>query len=166
MGAAKICRSFISTPMGDILIVAQKGSLIYSHWSSKKNHEQTLPLEMVNVPKDQSVLERASGEIRAYFAGELSQFSLPYKFVEGTDFQKGVWREIAKIPFGETVSYSTLARSLGVPQGVRPVASACGANPLLLLIPCHRVLRKNGNLGGFAAGLDVKKTLLKVEGAY
>ena len=89
---------------------------------------------------------------------------LPFDLVEGTALQRAVWLEIAKIPYGETISYTQLAERVGFPRAVRAVASACGANPVPLIIPCHRVVAKDGSLGGFSlGGLDVKELLLAAE---
>jgi methylated-DNA-[protein]-cysteine S-methyltransferase len=84
-------------------------------------------------------------------------------FLQGTDFQKSVWKKIQAIPFGETRTYLHIAQALGNPKAVRAVAQACGANPLPLLIPCHRVVG-TGNLGGFAGGVALKQKLLSAEG--
>jgi O-6-methylguanine DNA methyltransferase len=89
---------------------------------------------------------------------------LPFDLAEGTALQRAVWLEIARIPYGETISYTTLAERVGFPRAVRAVASACGANPVPLVIPCHRVLAKDGSLGGFSlGGLGTKEFLLRVE---
>lgn len=90
--------------------------------------------------------------------------SVPYDFAEGTALQRAVWLAIAKIPYGETVSYTTLADRVGFPRAVRAVASACGANPVPLAIPCHRVISKDGSLGGFSlGGVHIKEKLLALE---
>ncbi len=87
-----------------------------------------------------------------------------YKITRGTIFQRKVWSEIAKIPFGKTISYSELARHCKRPKSVRAVANACGANPLPIIIPCHRVVKKGGDIGGFSCGVHIKKRLLSLEG--
>ena len=92
------------------------------------------------------------------------ELKLPLDLAGGTPLQRAVWLEIARIPYGETVSYTTLAERVGFPRAVRAVASACGANPLPLVIPCHRVLAKDGSLGGFSlGGAEVKEFLLLTE---
>lgn len=102
--------------------------------------------------------------IDAYLAGH-GALKLPYHLDRGTPLQRAVWLALAKIPYGETVSYSTLAERVGFPRAVRAIASACGANPLPLLIPCHRVIAKDGGLGGFSlGGVEVKEHLLALEG--
>ena len=89
---------------------------------------------------------------------------LPPIAVDGTAFQKSVWREMRSIPLGETVSYGEIADAIGKPRAARAVGQACGANPIPLLIPCHRVLASGGQLGGFSGGLDWKRRLLAIEG--
>ncbi|MDE2029837.1 MAG: methylated-DNA--[protein]-cysteine S-methyltransferase [Alphaproteobacteria bacterium] len=83
----------------------------------------------------------------------------------GTAFQHKVWREMAKIPSGSVRSYGEIARRIGNPKAARAVGAACGANPVPYIVPCHRVVAANGGLGGFSGGLDIKKKLLRVEGA-
>lgn len=107
----------------------------------------------------------AAKAIDRYLDGHGVRLRLPYDLAEGTALQRAVWLEIAKIPHGETISYSTLAERVGFPRAVRAVASACGANPVPLVIPCHRVVAKDGTLGGFSlGGLQIKEKLLKLEG--
>jgi len=101
--------------------------------------------------------------IDAYF-NAAQPLHIPYDLEGGTALQRMVWLAIAKIPYGETISYSALAASIGFPRAVRAVASACGANPVPLIIPCHRVVAKDGTLGGFSlGGLEVKELLLSAE---
>ena len=100
-----------------------------------------------------------------YFTGNLTRFSIKIQsplITSGTEFQKKVWAGISQIPYGQTVTYGDLARSIGRPGSARAVGSACGANPLALIIPCHRVVGTQG-LGGFAGGIAVKKKLLGLE---
>lgn len=96
--------------------------------------------------------------------GHFSPDMLPLD-IAGTEFQQRVWQEISSVPFGETITYSALAERVGRPHAVRAVASACGANPVPLVIPCHRILAKNDGLGGFIWGVDVKQALLMRERA-
>ena len=101
-------------------------------------------------------------QLDAYFAGELSEFDLPLA-PHGTPFQRRVWDELSRIPFGETTSYSELARRLGDPKLVRAVGLANGRNPLAIVIPCHRVIGAGGSLTGYGGGLDRKRWLLDLE---
>lgn len=107
--------------------------------------------------------EKTRGELAEYFAGERRTFDLPIRYA-GTPFQKAVWAELLRIPYGETRTYGQLAVALGRPKAARAVGGACHNNPIVLLIPCHRVLGADGSLTGFAGGTDTKKALLSLEG--
>jgi len=108
-------------------------------------------------------LQRASEQLGAYFAGELRAFELDLK-TSGTPFQMRVWHALADIPYGETISYGELARWVGNPRAVRAVGRANGANPIAIVLPCHRVIGANGTLTGYGGGLDRKAKLLALEG--
>jgi AraC family transcriptional regulator of adaptative response/methylated-DNA-[protein]-cysteine methyltransferase len=101
-------------------------------------------------------------KVRAFVAGEGSLARVPLD-IRGTVFQRRVWAELRRIPRGETRTYSEIARAIGAPAAVRAVGSACGANPVALVVPCHRAVRTDGGLGGYAWGLPVKKQLLETE---
>ena len=107
-----------------------------------------------------------TGEIKTqldeYFSGKRKHFDIKTK-TSGTAFQKLVWNKLKKIPYGKTKSYSEIAESIGNKNAQRAVGSACNKNPIAIIIPCHRVISKNGNLGGFAYGNEVKQKLLKIE---
>jgi methylated-DNA-[protein]-cysteine S-methyltransferase len=110
------------------------------------------------------LLLEAARQLRAYFAGALREFSLPLD-IEGTEFQKRVWGQVAAIPYGETRSYLQIATAIGSPRAVRAVGAANGANPVPIVIPCHRVIGANGKLVGYGGGLTLKQRLLELEGA-
>ena len=110
------------------------------------------------------LLCRFADELRDYFAGRRRSFSVPFR-VGGTDFQRRVLTEVSRIPYGSTVSYSRVAQSLGSPGAIRAVASAIASNKLLILIPCHRVVGKDGALRGYRGGLAAKRSLLALESA-
>ncbi|MGA8988325.1 methylated-DNA--[protein]-cysteine S-methyltransferase [Aeromicrobium sp.] len=110
-----------------------------------------------------ALLDRAQQELTEYFAGERTDFDLPLAN-DGTEFQKKVWAELRRIPYGETVSYADIARRLGYePVISRAVGAANGANPIPIVVPCHRVIGSDGSLTGYAGGLERKKTLLDLE---
>jgi len=111
---------------------------------------------------DPASLSEAVRQLRAYFAGELHEFDLPVA-PEGTPFQLRIWRELQKIPYGETMTYGELARRVGRPNASRAVGSANGANPISIVIPCHRVIGSNGRLTGYGGGIEVKEKLLALE---
>jgi O-6-methylguanine DNA methyltransferase len=102
-------------------------------------------------------------QLRAYLAGQPVRFKFRLAARAGTPFQRKVWRVLLKIPRGQTRSYAWVARQIGRPKAVRAVANACGANPVPILVPCHRVIASDGSLGGFGGGLALKKKLLALE---
>ncbi len=149
--------SHIKTPLGAMRATSDERALyalefiedgaLFSHVSKK-------PAPIVSIEE----------ELRRYFQGELECFQTPLAF-QGSPFQKAVWKELKKIPFGETRSYADIARAIENPLAVRAVGSANGANRLAIVIPCHRVINANGALGGYASGLARKQWLLTLEGA-
>jgi methylated-DNA-[protein]-cysteine S-methyltransferase len=109
------------------------------------------------------LLDAAARQLRAYFAGDLRVFDIPLDPL-GTQFQKRVWHELITIPFGEIRSYSQVAQAIGAPRAVRAVGAANGANPLPIVVPCHRVIGSSGKLVGYGGGLPLKQRLLGLEG--
>ncbi|NQV51338.1 MAG: methylated-DNA--[protein]-cysteine S-methyltransferase [Candidatus Marinimicrobia bacterium] len=116
----------------------------------------------VEVCQSEIELIPAVNQLNEYFAGERTSFELPIR-VEGTDFQRKVWRELLQIPYGVTRSYGEIANKLGSPGGMRAVGAANGQNPLPIIVPCHRVIAADGSLGGYTGGLDIKHKLLELE---
>lgn len=114
-------------------------------------------------PATQDILRGAAEQLEAYWAGKRLSFDLPLDLA-GTPFQRAVWAAARVIPFGETRSYGQLARQIGRPGAARAVGAALGANPVPLVVPCHRVLRADGALGGYSGGLEIKRALLAHEG--
>ncbi len=112
--------------------------------------------------QDEGRLNPYATELMEYFNGERKNFSVPFEY-NGTDFQVAVWNALCEIPFGETRSYSDIARHINKPAAVRAVGAAIGANPVLITIPCHRVVGKNGSLTGYRGGLKMKTLLLDIE---
>jgi len=105
-------------------------------------------------------------QLSEYLAGKRKKFDLKidFKKLPGTPFQKRVWKELIKIPYGTVISYKELARRVGKPKAYRAVGNANGKNPIPVIIPCHRVIAADGSLGGYSSGLHIKKKLLKLEG--
>ncbi len=116
----------------------------------------------VTIREDEIVLAPALTQLTAYFAGMLRAFDLPLD-PRGTPFQRRVWDAVAAVPYGETRSYGEIARAIGQPLAVRAVGAANGANPLALIIPCHRIIGSDGKLHGYGGGLDTKRQLLALE---
>lgn len=111
-------------------------------------------------PKPLPFLRR---QLDSYFSGNLRDFNIPL-LIEGTEFQRRVWKELSQIPYGQAISYLELARRLGDEKCIRAAARANGANPIAILIPCHRVIGSDGSLVGYGGGLDMKEFLLRLEG--
>lgn len=153
--AAENC-AHVETPIGMIAVVERDGGVVRVLWHSEAQRRP---------PQGRSqVLDEAARQLTAYFAGELKQFDLPLA-PKGGDFEHAVQRAMLAIPYGETRTYGDIAKDLGT-YG-QPVGQACGANPVPVIIPCHRVLSANG-LGGFSGegGVEMKIWLLKHEGGY
>lgn len=141
----------LHSPVGDLSISEDNGVIVSLDWGWGRDQTPT-PL-----------LKEAQRQLNAYFDGALKQFDLPLA-PSGTPFQKAVWKHMLKIPYGRTVTYGHIAERLK--SGPRPVGTACGRNPLPILIPCHRVMGANGALGGYSGegGLVTKKALMRLEG--
>jgi methylated-DNA-[protein]-cysteine S-methyltransferase len=108
------------------------------------------------------LLAEVARQLRAYFAGQLRHFELPLDLA-GTEFQRRVWLELTRIPYGETRTYQEMARAIGTPKAVRAVGAANGANPVAIVVPCHRVIGASGKLVGYGGGLPLKRRLLTLE---
>jgi methylated-DNA-[protein]-cysteine S-methyltransferase len=108
------------------------------------------------------ILARAVRQMEQYLGGRRKAFDLPLE-AEGTEFQKKVWKELSKIPYGRTCSYRDIARRIKQEKAVRAVGTANGRNPLCIIVPCHRVIASDGSLGGYTAGLEIKSKLLELE---
>jgi len=105
-------------------------------------------------------------ELELYFAGQLKKFKQPFKFIMGTDFQKAVWLTLREIPYGETRTYKWLAGKVGRPGAFRAAGNALNKNPLPIILPCHRIILSDRSLGGFSAGHESKRLLLKLESEH
>jgi methylated-DNA-[protein]-cysteine S-methyltransferase len=122
-----------------------------------------LPGDTSSRPPHPELFQAASRQLAEYFAGRRTSFDLPLD-ITGTPFQLRVWAELQRIPYGETISYSELAKRIGSPKAVRAVGAASGRNPVPIIVPCHRVIASNGGLQGFGGGLEAKRLLLDLEG--
>jgi len=114
--------------------------------------------------REPSLFKDLFNQFDKYFAGRLTAFSVKIKLA-GTDFQKQVWDAISEVPYGGTASYGDLAKKIGRHKAYRAVGNACNANPIPLIVPCHRIISSSGNMGGFGGGVELKKHLLELEGA-
>lgn len=154
-------QTLIDSPVGPMLLSADDAGL---HEIRFCDPDAPPPTVTANGGGGEAVLAETERQLRAYFAGESESFDLPLA-PAGTPFQLAVWRALRDIPFGRTESYGELARRIGRPRAVRAVGAANGANPLPIVVPCHRVIGADGSLTGYGGGLDVKRALLELEGA-
>jgi methylated-DNA-[protein]-cysteine S-methyltransferase len=151
----------IGSPVGPLTLVASEQGLAAILW--KDDNPRRVRLGNPKRDDQHPMLLEAERQLREYFAGQRTQFSLQLDFA-GTDFQRRVWRALLTIPYGQTRSYGELARQIGSPSAVRAVGAANGRNPLSIVAPCHRVVGSAGKLIGFAGGLQTKAQLLALEG--
>jgi methylated-DNA-[protein]-cysteine S-methyltransferase len=159
VAASNVVYDVVPTPI-DRLVVASDGSAIVGVWMA--NAEPDDPRWAYQCGAD-SLLDEARRQLVAYFAGQLRAFDLPLA-PNGTEFQRRVWTELTKIPFGTTTSYAELARRVSNAAAVRAVGAANGRNPIPIIVPCHRVIGSDGTLTGFGGGLHRKRWLLEHEG--
>ena len=147
----------IETPLGDLgAAFDSEGKLVQL---IRTHGAASLPPEEPE-PRSLPFLKR---QLEAYFSGNLRDFNIPLR-VEGTEFQRRVWKALQNIPYGQAITYLELARRLGDEKCIRAAARASGANPISILIPCHRVIGSDGSLVGYGGGLDMKEYLLRLEG--
>lgn len=152
----------INTPVGPLHLVStgtELAAVVFeSSWSSFIKKEKW----QIEDGTD-AVINNTENQLAEYFTGRRSQFDIPLYF-SGTAFQKAAWKSLLSIPFGETFSYSEQARNLNKPAAARAIGAANGKNKICIIVPCHRVIGKNGALTGFSGGVEVKKQLLRLEG--
>ena len=143
----------MNSPVGAITIFEFDGQIVALDWG------------FVDEMETSPVLEEAKKQLNAYFSGQLNAFDLPLA-PDGTDFQKAVWDAMCNIPKGKTATYKELATAAGSPKAFQSVGTACGMNPVPIIIPCHRVLASGDKPGGYSGqgGLETKRDLLKIEG--
>ena len=147
--------STMPTAVGELLLVAVDGALVKGHFAPFE------PPPGAPSP-DEPVLVEAKRQLDEHFAGERTDFDLPLAPV-GTAFQRRVWEELRRIPYGTTTTYGEVAARLGDPKCVRAVGLANGRNPIALVVPCHRVIGSDGKLRGYAGGIERKQRLLALE---
>lgn len=156
-GSAPRCESLIGSPIGPLLLVASDEALtridfVPAGSTCGAEHRKRSP-----------ILALAKRELDEYFRGKLREFSVPLA-PEGTAFQRDVWNALLALPYGATTSYGELAHRIGRPAAVRAVGAANGANPIPIVIPCHRVIGRDGSLTGYGGGIAIKQFLLRLEG--
>jgi methylated-DNA-[protein]-cysteine S-methyltransferase len=166
-GLLDVAYATLDSPFGALLLAATPSGLVKV---SLPSHDPEEALEELAAHVSPRVLEaparldEARRELDLYFAGKLTEFDLPLDWRLTAGFRAKVQHAIARIPYGQTRTYTEMARSAGNERAVRAAGTACGSNPLPIVVPCHRVLRAGGALGGYGGGLPMKRALLKLEG--
>jgi methylated-DNA-[protein]-cysteine S-methyltransferase len=161
--SAEICTTRLASPLGDILLACESDALIGLYFEGQK-HQPSLPMPQ---PDDgPSPLARSAAHwLQNYFAGTVSAPApAPLLRLRGTAFQLAVWQALQTIPRGQTRTYAQIAQAIGAPRAVRAVGAAIGRNPVSILVPCHRVVGRDGSLTGYAGGVARKEALLRLEG--
>lgn len=166
-GMESITVAWMESPLGPLIAGATAGHLVLLEFTDRRMLEaQFMSLRKLFrlpvVPGENAVLKQLRRELGEYFAGELREFTVPVNF-PGSPFQRKVWSALRQIPFGQTIAYEELARRSDSPRGQRAVGTTNGLNRIAIVIPCHRVINKNGELGGYGGGLWRKKALLELE---
>ena len=151
--------TYYDSPLGTVTLQANEQGLLGVWFETHTTKPEDLGIQEDSFPIFQSVKE----QLERYFAGDAVQFDVPIA-AKGTPFQQSVWHALTNIPYGETWSYAQLADAIGNPKAVRAVGLANGKNPVSVIVPCHRVIGKNGKLTGYAGGIERKQRLLTIEG--
>ncbi|WP_435283949.1 methylated-DNA--[protein]-cysteine S-methyltransferase [Streptomyces koelreuteriae] len=146
------------SPYGPLTLVADDGVLCGLYMTDQRHR----PPEETFGTRDDTLFTEAEEQLQAYFAGDLKDFTVELRLT-GTPFQRTVWEQLSRIPYGETRTYGQLAATLGTPTASRAVGLANGRNPIGIIVPCHRVVGANGSLTGYGGGLDRKRRLLEFE---
>ncbi|WP_433314545.1 methylated-DNA--[protein]-cysteine S-methyltransferase [Micromonospora sp. CA-269861] len=144
----------LDSPIGEFSVASDGETVCGTHFGR---------LESAADEPDHALARAAVDELRAYFAGELTAFTVPVSMRSGSDFERAVWREMTRIPYGETLTYGEVARLVGDPGAARAVGVACNRNPIPVIVPCHRIVGAGGKLVGFGGGLPRKVKLLELE---
>ena len=163
----KIIIKHYQSPLGEMIVGSFGEKVCICDWAdgrkrARNESRMSTALKAGFEEGESEVLEKAIGELDEYFAGKRKVFDISLLFT-GSEFQNLVWLELQNVPYGTTVSYAELARRIGRPKSVRAVANANAANPISILVPCHRVIGSDGSLTGYAGGLDAKEKLLEIE---
>lgn len=151
--------TYYQSPLGQMILQANERGLTGAWF----DQQTTLPAELGEQSNDHLILQQAVTELEEYFSGNRQQFDVPTD-AQGTDFQRQVWSTLKTIPFGDTWSYQDMAVAIDNPKAVRAVGLANAKNPVSIIVPCHRVIGKNGKLTGYAGGVERKEKLLVLEG--
>lgn len=163
----QIKTDYFKTPFGELLLGSFEDKLCLCDWRYRKMRDAIDKKLKVSLDADyfdevSEVVNNTKIQLSQYFKGERKLFEIPLLLI-GTEFQKSVWNALQEIPYGKTISYLELSKNLKIEKAIRAIASANGANAISILIPCHRVIGSDGNLVGYAGGLNAKMNLLSLE---
>lgn len=160
---AQVCFARVATPVGELLLVGELGgdelSLRGLYFAEAPHASGAIP---PGAREDRRAFAEVLAQLTAYFSGKRRSFELRLA-PRGTAFQRQVWQALTRIPYGETTTYAAIAHAIGRPKAVRAVGAANGKNPLSIVVPCHRVIGRDGTLTGYAGGLPSKRRLLELE---
>jgi len=163
----KLYMSRIQTPLSPLILAATEMDLVFLQFAALsktgliRRLKERFPHRRI-IEGENKLLSRVLKELRGYFEGKLKSFSIPWD-PKGTLFQKRIWQALSDIPYGETRTYGEIGARIGAPKASRAVGRACNQNPIAIIIPCHRVVGKDGKLTGYSAGLEKKRWLLEFE---
>ncbi len=160
---------YVKTAYGELVIGEHNNQLCLCDWRYRKmrtsiDNRITKGLNAEFVEESSGIIELTKTQLSEYFEGKRNEFDIPLLLV-GTDFQKKVWSALLEIPHGKTETYLSLSKKLGDEKAIRAVATANGANAISIIVPCHRIIGSDGNMIGYAGGLETKKKLLELENA-
>lgn len=153
-GHPMTCQRLIDSPIGPIMLAGEGDTLTHLRMGNRTDAGPGR--------RDDTAFPAAVDQLRAYFAGELTEFDVPYE-ITGTEFQRRVWTALLTIPYGQTRSYGQVAAQIGAPKASRAVGLANGRNPISIIVPCHRVIGGDGSLTGYGGGIERKRALLDLE---
>jgi methylated-DNA-[protein]-cysteine S-methyltransferase len=156
----EIIQFHMNSPCGSLYLVASDKGLRAIHWQKQPS---PIVKTLDSAKPAHKILKTTTVQLKEYFAGRRKDFDLPFDLDWGTSFQRSVWKELSRIPFGRTVSYKDIAKRIHNPKAVRAVGSANGRNPFSIIVPCHRVIAADGSIGGYGGGLPAKRVLLGLE---
>lgn len=151
------------SPVGPLQLISDKDNLYFLKFYGTDNSINSSFFNKKIQEKPNQIINETINQLKEYFSGKRKIFDIPTKFLYGTKFQINVWSKLRSIKYGETASYIDVAKSINNPRSYRAVGNANGKNPISIIIPCHRVIANDGNLGGYGAGLKSKSFLLNLE---
>ena len=165
---AEIIFEYFQTPYGEMKLASFGDKLCMADWRYRKMREKIdrrleSGLDAEFTEGNSEIIDETKRQLNEYFQGKRKEFDIPLLFA-GSDFQKKVWEELLKIPYGKTETYLGLSGRLGDTKAIRAVAAANGANAISIIVPCHRIVGSNGEMTGYAGGKNVKRKLLELEG--